>query len=87
VNHFLEGKENGFNEWLMREHEKEDEVFAAYLLIPEDKSNELLEQEWVKESPDLVAEGFQVSENFMKKRLEFRQRLNEDGYQRRLSCV
>jgi len=35
----------------MRKHEKEAEVFAAYLLIPEDKLNELLKQEWVKESP------------------------------------
>jgi len=75
VNYFLEDRENRFNEWLMRKHEKEAEVFAAYLLIPEDKLNELLEQEWVKESPDPVAElaeEFQVSENFMKKRLELK---------------
>jgi len=59
----------------MRKHEKEAEVFAAYLLIPEDKLNELLEQEWVKESLDpipMLAEEFQVSENFMKKRLKLK---------------
>jgi len=75
VNYFLEDRESRFNEWLMREHEREAEVFATYLLIPEDKLNELLEQEWVKESPDLVAElaeEFQVSENFMRKRLKFK---------------
>jgi len=78
VNYFLEGKENGFNEWLMRKHEREAEVFAVYLLIPEDILNELLKQEWVKESPDPVAElaeEFQVSENFMRKRLMFKRYL------------
>ena len=51
---------------------KEAEIFAAYLLIPEDKLNEKLKEEWVKESPDPIpelAEEFQVSENFMRKRL------------------
>jgi Zn-dependent peptidase ImmA (M78 family) len=55
--------------------EKEAEVFAAYLLIPEDKLNEILEQDWVKESLDPIpalAEEFQVSENFMRKRLKFK---------------
>jgi Zn-dependent peptidase ImmA (M78 family) len=55
--------------------EKEAEVFAAYLLIPEEKLNELLNQDWVKESLDPIrelAEEFQVSPHFMKKRLEFK---------------
>jgi Zn-dependent peptidase ImmA (M78 family) len=54
-----------------RRQEKEAEVFAAYLLIPEDKLNEKLREEWVKESPDPIpelAEEFQVSENFMRKK-------------------
>jgi Zn-dependent peptidase ImmA (M78 family) len=51
---------------------KKLKIFAAYLLIPEDKLNEKLKEEWVKESPDPIpelAEEFQVSENFMRKRL------------------
>jgi len=85
VNYFLEDRENRFNEWLMRKHEKEAEVFAAYLLIPEDKLNELLKQEWVKESPDPVAElaeEFQVSENFMRKRLNFQKMFKNNSLQK-----
>jgi Zn-dependent peptidase ImmA (M78 family) len=54
--------------------EREAEIFAAYLLISEEKLNELLNQDWVKESPDPIpelAEEFQVSPHFMRKRLEF----------------
>jgi Zn-dependent peptidase ImmA (M78 family) len=43
--------------------------------IPEDKLNEKLKEEWVQESPDPIpelAEEFQVSENFMKKRLKLK---------------
>jgi len=75
VNYFLEDESNLFNKWILRQHEKEAEVFAAYLLIPEEKLNEILNQEWVKESPNPIsalAEEFQVSESFMKKRLKFR---------------
>jgi Zn-dependent peptidase ImmA (M78 family) len=75
VNYFLDEKDDRFNYWKQRRQEKEAEVFAAYLLIPEDKLNERLKEEWVKESPDPIpalAEEFQVSENFMKKRLEFK---------------
>jgi len=75
VNYFIEDRNDYLNNWLLREHEKEAEVFAAYLLIPEDKLNEILQQEWVKESPNPIhdlAEEFQVSENFMRKRLEFK---------------
>jgi Zn-dependent peptidase ImmA (M78 family) len=74
VNYFLDERDDRFNYWKQRRQEKEAEVFAAYLLIPEDKLNEKLKEEWVEESPDPVpelAEEFQVSENFMRKRLEF----------------
>ena len=79
VNYFIEDRNDYINNWLLREHEKEAEVFAAYLLIPEDKLNAILQQEWVKESPNPIpelAEEFQVSENFMRKRLNFK--LNYD---------
>ena len=59
---------------MLREHEIEAEVFAAYLLVPEEKLNEILNQEWVKESPNPIpalAEEFCVSPRFMKK-LEFK---------------
>ena len=75
VNYFIEDRNDYLNNWLLREHEKEAEVFAAYLLVPEEKLNELLNQEWVKESPNPIsalAEEFQVSESFMRKRLKFR---------------
>ena len=54
---------------------KEAEVFAAYPLIPEDKLNEKLKEEWIKDSPDPIpelAEESQVPENFMRKRLKFK---------------
>jgi Zn-dependent peptidase ImmA (M78 family) len=74
VNYFLDERDNRFNYWKQRRQEKEAEIFAAYLLVPEDKLKEKLKQEWVQESPDPapeLAEEFQVSENFMRKRLEF----------------
>ena len=54
----------------VRRKEREAEVFAAYLLIPEDKLKEIPNQEWVKEHPNPIpelAEEFQVSGNFMRK--------------------
>ena len=77
MNYFLEQKDflNGFK---VREQEREAEVFATYLLIPEEKLNAILKEEWVKESPDPIpelAEEFQVSENFMRKRLELKKML------------
>jgi Zn-dependent peptidase ImmA (M78 family) len=78
VNYFLDERDDRFNYWRQRRQEKEAEVFAAYLLIPEDKLSEKLKEEWVKESPDPVpelAEEFQVSENFMRKRLNFQLRM------------
>ena len=74
ANYFLDDKDDFTNKLKVREKEREAEVFAAYLLIPEDKLKELLSQEWVKEHPNPIpelAEEFQVSENFMRKRLEF----------------
>ena len=68
-----EDRNDYLNNWLLREHEKEAEVFAAYLLVPEEKLNEILNQEWVRESPNPIpelAELFEVSENFMRKRLK-----------------
>jgi len=52
VNYFLDERDNRFNYWQQRRQEKEAEVFAAYLLILEEKLNALLKQDWVKESPD-----------------------------------
>ena len=67
-------RDDRFNYWKQRKQEKEAEVFAAYLLIPEDKLNQRLREEWVRESLDPIpelAEEFQVSENFMRRRLKF----------------
>jgi len=74
ANYFLDDKEDFANRMRVRKKEREAEVFAAYLLIPEDKLKEVLSQEWVKEHPNPIpelAEEFQVSENFMRKRMEF----------------
>jgi len=79
VNYFLDERDDRFNYWKQRRQEKEAEIFAAYLLIPEDKLNEKLREEWVQESSDPIpelAEEFQVSENFMRKRLELEKLLN-----------
>jgi Zn-dependent peptidase ImmA (M78 family) len=79
VNYFLDERDDRFNYWRQRRQEKEAEVFAAYLLIPEDKLSEKLKEEWVQESLDPVpdlAEEFQVSENFMRKRLKYKASLN-----------
>jgi len=73
VNYFLDQKDDFLNDLRIRKQEKEAEVFAAYLLIPEKKLNAILKEEWVKNSPDPIselAEEFQVSENFMRKRLK-----------------
>jgi len=75
VNYFLDERDDRFNYWKHKRQKKEAEVFAACLLISEDKLNKKLKEEWVKESPDLIpdlAEEFQVSENFMRKRLKFK---------------
>ena len=50
-------------------------------MIPEEKLNEKLREEWVQKGLDPIpklAEEFQVSENFMRKSIEF-----EDAYEKR----
>lgn len=51
---------------------------SAYFLIPEEKLNSLLEEDWLNSSSNSssdpiseLAEEFQVTEELMKKRLEF----------------
>jgi Zn-dependent peptidase ImmA (M78 family) len=74
VNYFIKEGEDFLKTLKIKEQEREAEVFAAYFLIPEEKLNKILKEDWVKESlnpiPEL-AEEFQVSPNFMRKRLEF----------------
>jgi len=75
ANYFVDEDKNFLESLKVREKEKEAEVFAAYFLIPKDKLDEILKEEWVKESPDLVselAEEFQVPEDLVRKRLEFK---------------
>jgi Zn-dependent peptidase ImmA (M78 family) len=75
VNYFLDHSKDFRKSLDVRTQEREAEVFAAYFLIPEEKLNRILEEEWVKEHPDPIpelAEEFQVSPNFMRKRLEFK---------------
>jgi Zn-dependent peptidase ImmA (M78 family) len=59
--------------------ENEADLFASYLLIPEEKLEKLLEEEWVKECPydptPQLAEEFQVPEELMRKRLEFERKI------------
>lgn len=78
VNYFLDQTKNFMKSLDVRRQEREAEVFAAYFLIPEDKLNAILKEEWVTNSPDStpeLAEEFQVSENFMRKRLDFKESL------------
>ncbi|MCD6549946.1 ImmA/IrrE family metallo-endopeptidase [bacterium] len=78
VNYFLDQGRCFLKNLDVIQQEREAEVFAAYLLIPEDKLNILLKEEWIKESLDPIpelAEEFQVSEHFMKKRLGFEKML------------
>ncbi|MGQ9778021.1 MAG: ImmA/IrrE family metallo-endopeptidase [Thermodesulfobacteriota bacterium] len=74
INYFINDK--CFRKTLdMRKQEREAEIFAAYFLIPEEKLKRILKEEWAQESPDPIselAEEFQISENFMRKRLEFK---------------
>jgi Zn-dependent peptidase ImmA (M78 family) len=75
VNYFIEEREDFLKTLKIKQQEREAEVFAAYFLIPEEKLNKILKQDWVKESPDPIpeiAEEFQVSPHFMRKRLEFK---------------
>ena len=74
VNYFLDRDKHFLKSLKVIRQEKEAEVFAAYFLIPGEKLNAILKEEWIKESLDPIpelSEEFQVSENFMRKRLEF----------------
>lgn len=54
--------------------EREADLFAGYLLIPEAQLNAILQEEWVQESNDLIwqlALEFRVPKELMQKRLEF----------------
>jgi len=56
--------------------DKKERLKYLQLLIPEDKLNEKVREEWVEESPNPIpelAEEFQVSENFMRKRLKLKE--------------
>ncbi|MDI6603333.1 MAG: ImmA/IrrE family metallo-endopeptidase [Patescibacteria group bacterium] len=78
VNYFLDQRKDFLKSLDVRRQEREAEVFAAYFLIPEERLNKILKEEWVTDSPDPIpelAEEFQVSENFMRKRLKFKELL------------
>lgn len=79
ANYFVDQDKNFLKGLKVREHEREAETFAAYFLIPEEKLNSILAEDWFKESrsqiPEL-AEEFQVPEELMRKRLEFEKILN-----------
>jgi Zn-dependent peptidase ImmA (M78 family) len=75
VNYFIKEGEDFLKTLKIQKQEREAEIFAAYLLIPEKKLNKILKEHWVKESPDPIpelAEEFQVSPHFMRKRLELK---------------
>jgi len=38
VKYFLDERDDRFNYWKQRKQEKEAEIFAAYLLVPEEKT-------------------------------------------------
>jgi Zn-dependent peptidase ImmA (M78 family) len=74
VNYFIKDGEDFLKTVKIRKQEREAEIFAAYLLIPEEKLNKILKQDWIAQSPDPIselAEEFQVSPHFMKRRLAF----------------
>jgi Zn-dependent peptidase ImmA (M78 family) len=54
----------------IRKKEKEADIFACYLLIPEEKLSPILGGE-TDYSPQELAEEFQVPEELIRKRLEF----------------
>jgi Zn-dependent peptidase ImmA (M78 family) len=75
VNYFIKNGDDFVKTIKLRQQEREAEIFAAYLLIPEEKLDNILKEDWVKESLDPIpemAEEFQVSESFMRKRIEIK---------------
>jgi len=54
--------------------EREADLFAGYLLIPEPQLKAILQEEWAQESNDLIwqlAVEFRVPKELIAKRLEF----------------
>ena len=75
VNYFINQKEDFIKSLNLKKQEREAEIFAGYFLIPKERLNAILKEDWVKDSPNPIselAEEFQVSENFMRKRLELK---------------
>ena len=63
--------------------EKEADLFAAYFLIPQEKLNPILTQDWFKESSNQIAalvKEFQVPEELAIKRLEFEKIFSLNNY-------
>ena len=80
VNYFIDGNKNFIEGIKVRKMEREAETFAAHFLIPEEKLNPILKEEWLNDSPEPIselAEEFQVTEELMKKRLEFENLLKQ----------
>ena len=79
VNYFINSDKYFQKSFKIIRQEREAEVFAAYLLIPDEKLNAFLNEEWASGSIDLIpelAEEFQISDNFMNKRMSLRHNLD-----------
>jgi len=79
ANYFIDERSNFLESLKIRKMEREAELFASYFLIPAEKLNSLLKEEWFKGSSNPIAElaeEFQVPEDLIKKRLEFRELFN-----------
>lgn len=63
--------------------EKEADVFAAYFLIPREKLDPILTQDWFRKSSNQIADlvkEFQVPEELARKRLEFEKIFSLNNY-------
>jgi Zn-dependent peptidase ImmA (M78 family) len=63
--------------------EKEADVFAAYFLIPQEKLDPILNEDWFKESTNQITalvKEFQVPEELARKRLEFEKIFSLNNY-------
>lgn len=56
VNYFIDQTRDFLKSLKVRKQEKEAEVFDAYFLIPEEKLNAILKEEWIMNSPDPIPE-------------------------------
>ncbi len=76
ANYFLSKRDDPLNWQKLMIKEREADVFASHLLIPGEKLDPLLKEDWIKESENPIsalAEEFQVPQDLMKKRIEFRE--------------